>query len=458
MKTCAACGATLPARIQEVRYQRAFTCQTVTADVSGGLPAQCWILRTRNSIDTLAALAAMSRVSMLAGGKAIAAAAAKRAQVVLRYIAEVGSGEPSIAWYRDVLREHAAGLVTGALATLPYWKQDKLRLHSLKSLGAIDKCVSRVRGVAGDNFADMLGAFVEHHYELMAFGFENSLYGNANPVKISTLHQRVYKLASYLEWLAGQGHDSLLGAGPSWLMHYITERRLHSSAAYQISKFYSWVRKKHPFVPAVRYNRRGHGKYRNEFDVLKLDASREAYERICAHPEPQGRALALLALLYAQQTTDSISLKHTDLARDPDTGVWMIARPGTEHFRVEQELSEALDQCLAIADKHRRRLGTKEVEYIFPGRSIGHLAEESGRKRIHAASGCFPNVLRRTAIVNMYRGGEKTMGTVVLRDILHVSSDTIQKAIKMTGESVNSPMAREEADAMRRAFLETDDD
>ena len=457
-KPCAGCGATLSARTQEAMYQRVFTCQTVTADTSGGLPVECWINRTPNSVETIAALAAMSQVSKREDGSARAPSAAKRAQVVQRYIVEVGSGEPPISWYRDVLREHNARLVTGALATLPYWKQDKLRLHSLKSLGAIDKCVSRVRGVAGDNLADMLGAFVEHYYELMAFGFDNNLYGSANPVKISTLHQRIYKLANYLEWLSGQGHDSLREAGPSWLMRYITERELHPSAAYQISKFYSWVRKKHPFVPSVRYDRRGKSKYRTEFEVLKLDASREAYERICAHPEPQGRALALLALLYAQRTIDSISLKRADLKRDPDSGLWMIARPGAEPFRIEQELSEALDQCLALAEQHVRRLGAVEDEYIFPGRLLGHLVEEVGSKRIKAASGCSPNILRRTAVVNMFRGGEKTMGTVVLRDILNVSSKTIHKAIKMTGESVNSPMAREEADTLRRAFLDADDD
>lgn len=454
-KPCAACGAAVSARTQERTFLRAFTCQTVTADISDGLPAECWITRAPDSIDTRAALAAMSHVSNPQLGKL---AAPKRAQVVLRYIAEVGSGEPPISWYRDVLRDHSAQIVNGALASLPYWKQENLRLRSLESLGAIDKCVRRVRDAAGDNLADLLGAYVEHHYDLMAFGFENNLYGHANPVKVNTLHQRIYKLAHYLEWLASHGHDSLRSAGPSWFMRYLTERASHPSIGYQISKFYNWVRKKHPFVPAVRYSRRGRGKFRDGFNVLTLGESRQAYERICAHPEPQGRALALLALLYAQRTIDSVSLKRADLQRDPDSGLWLIARDDAESFRIEPEVSEALDQSLALADQHVRRLGVTEAEYIFPGSRRGHLAELTACQRIKSASGCSPNVLRRSAIVNMYRGGEKTMGTVVLRDVLNVSPPTIHKAIKMTGESVNSPIARDEADALRRAFLDADDD
>lgn len=458
-KPCGACGATLSARTQELSASiRAFTCQTHTADTTDGLPQECWIKQTPDSVDTLVALSAMSQRARSHDGKRGSQRAAKRAHVLLRYVTEVRAGEPSVAWYRSVLQEHDAGIVLGALAKMPYWKQDKLRLSSLRGIAEIDTCVSRVRSIAGGNFADLLAGYVDHHYELMAFGFDNDLFGRANPVKLTTLSGRIYKLAHYLQWLSGHGHESLKSAGPSWLTRYLADHQKHPSVAYQITKLYDWARKKYPFIPTVRYRGRGRGKYRDGFDVLKLGSSRETYARICSHPEPQGRALALLALLYAQRTRDSITLKRTDLQRDPESGLWMMARPDAEPFRIERELSEAFDECLALADQHVRRLGANEAEYVFPGRTLGHLNDDVARVHIKAASGCAPNILRRTSVVNMYRGGEKTMGTVVLRDVLNVSSPTIQKAIKMTGESVNSPMAREEADALRRAFLEADDD
>lgn len=438
-------------------FKRVFTCQAKTADISGGLPSQCWLRRNGDSPDTLAALTAMSHVTE-SYGKKHAENAERRAAVLLAYIQDIGSGEPPLAWYREQLSKHPTIVVNAALATLPYWHGDKLRLPLLKSLAPIDGCVERVRERTNDNLADLLAGYVYYHYELMHFGFDNDLYGSKNPVKITTLHQRVYKIANYLEWIFAEGHETLQHAGRMVFDEYMTEKAVHPSAAYQLSRFYDWVRKTHRFVPRIKYTRRGKGKYRDEFPVLKLGESQEAFSRICKHPEPQGRALALLALLYAQPTETSIALKRSDLQRDESTGLWIIARPDAEAFAIESELSEALDACLALADQHERRVGTKEKEYVFPGRNRGHMDSEVASKRIVRAAGHSANILRRTAVVNMYRGGQKTMGTVVLRDVLGVSSPTIHQAIKMTGESVNAPTAIEEAEALRKAFLEDDDD
>lgn len=438
-------------------YKRSFTCQATTADLSEGLPSNCWLERNSQSEDTLAALTAMSHVTERHSRKDLENAE-RRAAVLLAYIKDVGSGEPPLAWYREQLSKHPTIVVNAALATLPYWHSDKLRLPLLKSLAPIDGCVERVRERTNDNLADLLAGYVDYHYELMHFGFDNDLYGAKNPVKITTLHQRAYKIANYLEWIFAEGHETLQHAGRMVFDEYMTDKAVHPSAAYQLSRFYDWVRKTHRFVPRIKYTRRGKGKYRDEFPVLKLGESQEAFSRICEHPEPQGRALALLALLYAQPTETSIALKRSDLQRDERTGLWIIARPDAEAFAIESELSEALDACLALADQHERRVGIKEKEYVFPGRSRGHMDSQVASKRIVNAAGHSANILRRTAIVNMYRGGQKTMGTVVLRDVLGVSSPTIHQAIKMTGESVNAPTAIEEAEALRRAFLEGHDD
>lgn len=405
----------------------------------------------------MAALKAISHTTVRYARKDLENAE-RRAAVLLAYIHDVGSGEPTIAWYREQLSKHATIVVNAALATLPYWHGDKLRLPLLKSVSPIDACIERVRKQTNEHFADLLAKYVDYHYELMQFGFDNGLYGTKNPVKITTLHQRVYKIANYLQWIFVEGHETLQHAGRMIFDEYMTEKVVHPSAAYQLSRFYDWVRKSHPFTPRIKYTRRGKGKYRDEFSVLKLEESQEAFARICEYPEPQGRALALLALLYAQPTEKSIALKRSDLQRDESTSLLVIARPDAEQFAIESELSEALDACLALADKHERRVGTKEKEYVFPGRNRGHMDSEVASKRIAKAAGHSANILRRTAIVNMYRGGQKTMGTVVLRDVLGVSSPTIHQAIKLTGESVNAPTAIEEAEALRKAFLEDDDD
>lgn len=66
--------------------------------------------------------------------------------------------------------------------------------------------------------------------------------------------------------------------------------------------------------------------------------------------------------------------------------------------------------------------------------------------------------MRRTGVVNMFRSGQKTMGTIVLRDQLKVSIPIIQRAIKLAGQSVNAELDRDAAEEFRRAFLAQDDE
>lgn len=453
-KPCAVCGEVLLAHAKESQYERAFTCQTQTADISDGLKNGCLLQLKKDSDNLRSAIAALSIVSKRNHGAHEKPAAEKRMRILKDYITEVGSGEPPIQWYRDKLKLVGARHIHNALKSLPYWDTEKIRFNNLTGIGPIDKRVRRLRSDTNDSFADLLVNYIDYHYELMEFGVEHDLYGDANPVRLSTLSQRIFKLSAYLEWLFKEGHETLQNAGRSVLDEYITEKGLHPGAIYQIAKFYTWARKKYRFTPSINFSRRGRGKYRTEFNVLKLKESQEIYKKICSHPEPRGRALALLALLYAQQTKVSLLLKRTDLERDLQTGLWIIARPNSEPFAIEPELSEALDECIEQAENNKR---TKESVYVFPSPVKGCISDATGRKLIREASGVKGNILRRTSVVNMYRGGQKTMGTVVLRDVLNVSSPTLHQAIRMTGESINSPIAIEEADALRHAFLDDED-
>jgi|GEM_PF-6551701 len=457
MKCCAACGAMLDCTKKRLKL-KAFTCQAEIVDIKGELPDCCWLNINKMSADTQAALMALPKILNRESNSNYLTRKKKHSEILQLYIKEVGAGEPTLQWYRDKLKIYTAHLLNGALSTLPYWKNKKLRFPSLSYVGSIDKNIELLRENTNDELADILCDYVERYYDLMDFGFKNDLYGKENPVKLSTLYGRIYNLTKYLDWLFEQGHASLQSAGRSVMDEYIAEKNIHTLVCYEISKLYKWFRKKHRFAPNIRFNRRGQGSQRNGFTVLKLNESRETYQRICAHPEPQGRSLALLALLYAQTIKNSIALKRSDLKRSSETGLWTISRQDLEPFAIEPELSEALDECLSLADSHTRKHGVKELEYIYPGRARGYISPSTAGQRIRAAAGVPGNILRRTAIVNMYRSGQKTMGTVVLRDILNVSSKTIQKAIRMTGDSVNTPTALEEADALRRAFLEDDDD
>jgi hypothetical protein len=457
-KPCTVCGALLKAGSRERQYcYRAFTCQSKTV-VGDELPGVCYMRHAEDVEAMRIALIAMSTISSYGKGKGESHSGIRRAAVLADYIKEIGNGEPPIAWYREKIAQYSSVIVTGALARLPYWNNEELRLQSLSYIGPIDNCVARFRANANEHLADLLAGFIEHYYDLMQFGFDNGLYGDDNPVKLGTLSTKTYKIAHYLEWLFAQGHETLHHAGRSVMDEYIAYRGSHPGALYQISQFYDWVRKKHPFVPRINFNRKRKGVYRHAFPVLTRQESQEAYARICAHPDPTGRLLCLLALLYAQRAHDSVRLKISDLQKDPSSDLWLIARPGTEPFKVESETSRAITECIEIAQSKNRSLGPEETDYLLPGAIRNHMSEEWARERIKHVSGHGVHMLRRTAIPNMFRAGQKTMGTVVLRDVLNVSSPTIHHGIKMTGASINTPTAIKEADALRKAFLEDQDD
>ena len=167
--------------------------------------------------------------------------------------------------------------------------------------------------------------------------------------------------------------------------------------------------------------------------------------------------MAFMALLYSQTIIASISLRRADLVRNSESGCWIIKREDDEGFELEPEVSAALDECLSLADKHSRFLGQQEDQYVFPGRSKHYISRTVASQVIREAAGHKGEVLRRTGVVNMFRSGQKTMGTIVLRDQLKVSIPVIQRAIKLAGHSVNAEMDRGAAEEYRRAFLEQDD-
>ena len=460
-QTCEACGATIPADGREVNYGRFFCCQAVTARIDGKPPEQCWIIRNSGSEDTRAALISLPKASRMRGEKPETLAARKN--ILMRYIREIGSGEPPLAWYRDILHEHRTTAVTSALSGLPYWKAANIRFPSINDIQSIDRQIYKWRQ-KGDcsEFADLLGGYVEHQYEVMDFGFKNGLFGSVAAVKMSTIKQMVFKIASYLDWLYQQGHRDLHIAGRMWLSRYMVECNRRPTHGYAINKFYRWARTTNRFIPALNFTRR-HGKSirdheSEKFEVLSLEQARAAYDHICQHPDPQGRFLAFMALLYSQTIIASRSLRRSDLVRSPDSGCWIVERGAENGFELEPEVSAALDECLAMADKHSRFLGQPEEEYVFPGRNKLYISNMLASEKIRKASGHNGRILRRTGVVNMFRGGQKTMGTVVLRDQLKVSIPVIQRAIKMAGHSVNGALDRDAAEKFRRAFLEQDDE
>jgi hypothetical protein len=227
-----------------------------------------------------------------------------------------------------------------------------------------------------------------------------------------------------------------------------------------INNFYRWARKTNRFIPAPNFTRKNGKSARDKgggnFEVLTLEQSREAYDRISKHADPVGRFLAFMALLYSQSMIASRSLRRSDLTRHEGSNCWSIKR-GDAEFELEEEVSAALDECLVLADKHSRDLGQNEEQYIFPGRKKHCISNEAASKKIRDASGQKGTILRRTGVVNMYRGGQKTIGTIVLRDTLKVSVPVIHNAIRLVGHSVNAPFDKETAEAYRRAFLEQDD-
>ncbi len=459
---CEACGATIPADGREVKYGRFFCCQAVTARIDNTLPDQCWINRNGGSEDTRAALAALPRATSSIRGEKPETLAARK-EILMRYIREIGSGEPPLAWYRELLHVQRTITVTSALSGLPYWKAENIRFPSINDIQSIDRQIDKWRQ-KGDcpEFADLLGGYVEHHYEVMEFGFKNGQFGASTAVKLSTIKQMVFKIGHYLDWLYQNGHRNLHEAGRMWLSRYMAEFQRWPTYGYTINKFYRWARTINRFIPALNFTRR-HGKSirdheSEKFDVLSLEQAREAYDRICQHLNPRGRFLAFMALLYSQTIMTSISLRRSDLVRNSESGCWVVKRGEDDGFELEPEVSAALDECLSLADKHSRFLGQHEDQYVFPGRSKHYISRTVASQVIREASGHKGEVLRRTGVINMFRGGQKTMGTVVLRDQLKVSISVIQRAIKLAGHSVNAEMDRDAAEEFRRAFLEQSDE
>ncbi len=461
-QACDACGVAIPANGREVKYTRFFCCQAVTARVEENLPNQCWINRNNGSEDTRAALAILPKATASRHGEKPEVREA-RGDILLRYIHEVGSGEPSLAWYRAILKQHRTVTVTTALGGLPYWKSEKLRFPSINDIQPVDRQIDKWRQ-KGDcpEFAELLSGYVEHHYDIMEFGFKNDQFGELVAVKLSTIKQIISKIGPYLDWLYQHGHRDLHEAGRMWLSRYMAEFNLRPTYGYSISKFYRWAKTTNRFIPALNFTRRNGKSIRDreseKFDVLSLEQARAAYDQICAHSDPRGRFLAFMALLYSQTIMASSSLRRCDLVRNPESGCWIVKRSDDDGFELEPEVSATLDECLSLADKHSRYLGQPEYEYVLPGRSKHFISRTVASDKIREASGHKGEVLRRTGVVNMFRAGQKTMGTVVLRDQLKVSIPVIQRAIKMAGHSVNGALDRDAAEEYRRAFLEQDDE
>ena len=454
-RACAACDELVPVSPNEFKYHRAFTCQARTANLAYGLPPNCHLRDPNVPPDTRAAISEIIATSNRADTPDKRLTAARRVEILRRYIDDIGAGEPSLEWYRAILREYTTRIVNMALANLPYWHREPLRFESLAGIRKTDVCLEGLRAETNQFFGDLLSAYVGDQYDLLHFGFEKGLYGDSAALKVDTLRRDVITLAGYLTWLHREGHESLQHAGRTTMDRYMAETAAPTHKAYLINRFHLWAKKKHPFTPTIGYHRRRQGPIPRGFKVLNLEDSRTAFLRICDYPDPRGRALALLALLYAQQVAVSLTLKRSELIRDETTGLWTIARKDSEPFAIEKEVSDALDECLAL---NPARGDADPRLPVFANRSGRPYGLRTATRWVRAASGVAADKLRRTAIVNMYRSGQKTMGTVVLRDVLNVSPMTIRRAIRMTGESVNAPTINEDAEALRRAFLESDDD
>ena len=403
---CDACGALIPADCREVSYNRFFCCQAMTARVGNNQPDQCWIRKNGSSEDTRAALKALPSATSAIRGEKTETLAARR-DILMRYIREIGTGEPPLEWYRAILKSYRTVTVTSALSALPYLKAEKLRFPSISNIQSIDRQVDKwiTKGDCPE-FADLLGGYVEHHYDIMEFGFQHGQFGEQVAVKLNTIQQMVFKLGHYLDWLYQHGHRNLHEAGRMWLSRYMAEFQRRPTYGYAINKFYQWSRTKNRFIPALNFNRR-HGKSirdheAEKFDVLTLEQARAAYDRICLHPDPQGRFLAFMALLYSQTIVAITSLRRSDLVRSEKSGCWIVKSSSDDGFELEPEVSSALDECLNLADKHSRFLGSPEEQYIFPGRNKHYISRSVASEKIREASGHKGEVLRRTGVINMF--------------------------------------------------------
>lgn len=257
-----------------------------------------------------------------------------------------------------------------ALSPLPYWKLPQLRFPSISGIQAIDQQVAGWRTrEGGDEFATLLGGYVEHFYDVMEFGFQNGQFGDEAAVKLSIIRQMVFRLGHYLNWLYDHGHRDLRNAGPMWLSRYMTEFQRRPTYGYAINKFYRWAKTTNRFVPTLNFTRK-HGKSARDheaerFDVLTLEQAKATYERICAHPDPQGRFLAFMSLLYSQTITASSSLRRADLERNPESGCWIVKRGDDTGFELEP--------LFGIVDGSGRQVRVQALQRRPEARRENHL-------------------------------------------------------------------------------------
>lgn len=460
---CEACGALLPAQPREKCYARFFCCTAKTATLEAGKrPEECWLIRNQNSPDTLAALTALPIITCNQKGEKAEILKA-RGTILMRYISEVGTGEPSLAWYRSILGEFDSRVVSSALSPLPYWKSDELRIPSLVGIQPVDQLLSEWDAKTDAAvFASLLRGYIEHQYELMEFGFKHGLIGKSAAIKPNTIKVAACKISHYLNWLHDHDHRDLREAGRSWLSRYMVEFGRGPAYGYLINNFYKWARTKNTFVPALKFSRK-HGKSArdagsNTFEALTLEESRVVYKRICECKDPIGKFFAFMSLLYCQPLSAAITLRRSVLHRSTESGCWIIRQDDNEEFELEPEVSASLDECLALADRHNRLVGQSETEFVFPGKFKLHISLSAASEKLRLASGHKASILRRTGITNMFRSGEKTMGTIALRDRLKVDIATIHKGIRAAGFSVNAPLDRDAAEEFRRAFLTQEDE
>lgn len=263
----------------------------------------------------------------------------------------------------------------------------------------------------------------------MEFGFQHGQFGEQVAVKLSTIKSMMFKLGITSSGCIRTATGTCTKRAVCGYHGIWPNLSVSRPMAMPSTSSYRWARTTNRFIPALNFNRR-HGKSirdheAEKFDVLTLEQARAAYDRIRHHPDPQGRFLAFMALLYSQ-TIAASSLRRADLVRSEKSGCWVIKRGSDDGFELEPEVSVTLDECLSLADQHSRFLGRPEEDYIFPGRNKYYISRTVSSEKIREASGHKGEVLRRTGVVNMFRSGQKTMGTIVLRDQLKVSVPVIQ--------------------------------
>lgn len=451
-KACDICGLVISANTSIAKKKVVFSCRSETAHIKNDAQSACIYKNNKISKDVLVAInAIVSNEGFKRQGEHGRKISKRYFALLFDYSEKVVDGEPSIAWYRSKLESYSSSQIAYICSFLPYMKRDNLRLNSITHLHIIDRYITSVRSKCNSYYADLLSDYIDSKYETLEICYQNGLYGNSNPIKLVTVAKYAQRISYYLVWLCKEGFDSLQNTGRSTFDIYVSESKLRSF--YEVSEFIDFVRKKHPFVQPLKYSVKNKKKPVAGFKVLTIEQARTAFNKICTHSEPVGKALALLSLIYSQTILNSLNIKISDLVRDEETNAWKIARKGFEEFTLIDELSCAIDECLQLISKKPSSINYTNP-YLFPGRWQKPLCRVTGDARVCGASGGITaSVLRRTGVINIFRGGQKTAGSVVLRDVLMVSPPTIHRAIKMTGDSVNAPLPLDEAEALKKAFL-----